>query len=211
MPDRASKRHEVFMGAQSTLPILHADLQSFEASLLQRFQSLLESSPQAGGMSEHGCLDASASKSIPSPPETRAPSPCFGGVATMTSTPLLSSSLPALSRRPHYRSRPPRIPRTTSLDDAILYWETGNVEKGLLMPLKSWALVYQPLEYRSEVQKLSMVSIVYEEFVHHCHRDWDVFNKKYPNLRHQYTKLVKAVRVARIARGEAKPRRACIY
>jgi hypothetical protein len=162
MADRASERHEVFMGAQSTLPISHADLRSFEANLLQRFQSMLESSPRAGAALEQH--DASACKSFPSPPEIWAPS-CVEG---MTSAPPPDSSLPTSPRRPHYRSTPPRIPRTTSLDDAILYWETGNVEKGLLMPLKSWALVYQPSEYQSEAQKLSMISIVYEEFVHHC-------------------------------------------
>jgi hypothetical protein len=101
----------------------------------------------------------------------------------------------------------PRIPKTTSLDDAIRYWEDGDVGLGLSVPLKTWATTYQPFEYRSEAQKLSMIRILRDEFVVHCDHDWDIFEELYPGLRYQYTKLVKAVRRARVARGDAKLRR----
>jgi hypothetical protein len=44
----------------------------------------------------------------------------------------------------------------------------------------------------------------------HCRGEcggW-VFEESYPGLRNQYTKLVNAVRQARVARGDAKSRRA---
>jgi hypothetical protein len=104
-------------------------------------------------------------------------------------------------------AQPPRIPKTTSLDDAIRYWEDGDVEKGLNIPLQDWGIVYSPSQYRSEAQKRSMIGIVHAEFVQHCGRDWDVFEQQYSGLRYEYTKLIKAVRAARMARGEAKPRR----
>jgi len=103
-------------------------------------------------------------------------------------------------------SRPPCIPKTTSLDDAIKYWEKGDEAKGLDLPLKVWIYAYRPSEYRMEAQKLSMINIVRTEFVERCNRDWTIFEQQYPGLRYQYTKLVKAVRAARITRGETKPR-----
>jgi hypothetical protein len=81
------------------------------------------------------------------------------------------------------------------------------VEKGLEIPLREWSLVYSPSQYRSEAQKLSMIGIVWAEFVEHCSQDWDTFEQQYPGLCHKYTKLIKAVRAARMARGEVKPRR----
>jgi hypothetical protein len=104
--------------------------------------------------------------------------------------------------------RTPRIPKTTSLDDAIRYWEKGDVELGLTMPLKTWRTIYQPSEYRSEAQKLSTIHILRDEFVHHCAQDWDRFEELYPELRYQYTRLIHAVREARIARGDTMPRQA---
>jgi hypothetical protein len=71
----------------------------------------------------------------------------------------------------------------------------------------TWVVTYEPAEYRSEAQKLSMIRIVRDEFVEHCARDYDVFEDQYPELRYQYTKLVKAVRTVRIARGDAAARR----
>jgi hypothetical protein len=52
-----------------------------------------------------------------------------------------------------------------------------------------------------------MIRILRDEFVVHCDHDWDIFEELYPGLRYQYTKLVKAVRRARVARGDAKLRR----
>jgi hypothetical protein len=101
---------------------------------------------------------------------------------------------------------PPRIPKTTSVDDAIRYWEMGDESRGLDLPLKVWVFTYKPSEYRSQAQKLSMIGIVRAEFAEVCSGDWEVFERRYPGLRYQYTKLVKAVRVARIARGDTKSR-----
>jgi hypothetical protein len=71
-----------------------------------------------------------------------------------------------------------------------------------------WATIYQPSEYRSEAQKLSMIHILRDEFVKLCKHDWETFETRYPGLRYEYTKLIKAVREARIARGDIKRRRA---
>jgi hypothetical protein len=92
------------------------------------------------------------------------------------------------------------------MDDVLKYWEQGDSDKGLTVPLKSWSLLYKPQEYRSEGQKLSMARILYDEFTVHCRRDWGVFEQKYPDLRHSYTKLIKAVREARVLRGDARTR-----
>jgi hypothetical protein len=110
-------------------------------------------------------------------------------------------------RRP-VRSVAPRIPKTTSIDDALRFWEEGDVSLGLSSPLKMWATIYQPSEYRSEAQKLSMIHILRDEFVKLCKHDWETFETRYPGLRYEYTKLIKAVREARIARGDIKRRRA---
>jgi hypothetical protein len=76
-----------------------------------------------------------------------------------------------------------------------------------MVPLMSWCFAYQPSAYRSQAQKLSMIGIVCDEFNDRCYSDWAVFEKAYPDLRYKYTQLVKAVRKARIARGETKERR----
>jgi hypothetical protein len=48
MNDRASDRHEVFMGAEKpSMSVSHADLQVFGTSLIQQFRAILES-PAAG-------------------------------------------------------------------------------------------------------------------------------------------------------------------
>jgi hypothetical protein len=70
-----------------------------------------------------------------------------------------------------------------------------------------WATIYQPSEYRSEAQKLSMIHILRDEFVKLCKHDWETFETRYPGLRYEYTKLIKAVREARIARGDIKRHR----
>ena len=101
-----------------------------------------------------------------------------------------------------------RIPKTTSLNDALRFWEKGDEALGLLVPLKQWGTLYQPSEYRSEAQKLSMIRMVRDEFVKHCQADRRVFEQRYPGLDDQYTKLVKAIRAARIARGDAVGRKA---
>jgi hypothetical protein len=108
--------------------------------------------------------------------------------------------------RPLISLGPPRIPETRSLDDALRYWEEGDEGKGLIVPLNRWCIGYQPSAYRSQAQKLSMIGIVCDEFNGHCKGDWELFEQTYPGLRYKYTKLVKAVRDARIMRGETKQR-----
>lgn len=94
-----------------------------------------------------------------------------------------------------------RIPTTRTLDDALRYWEHGEPLKGLIVPLSQWSTLYQPSEYRKEAQKLTMIKHVCEEFNNECGGDMEEFERRFPGLRTQYTKLIYAVREARIARG----------
>jgi hypothetical protein len=55
-----------------------------------------------------------------------------------------------------------------------------------------------------------MIHILCDEFVIHCSHDWDVFEEHYPGLRNQYTMLLKAVHIARIACGDGKAQKAHI-
>jgi hypothetical protein len=102
--------------------------------------------------------------------------------------------------------RPSRIPRTTSLDDVLEYWENGAPDKGLVVPLQQWADLFSPSEYETEAVKLSNIRFIWEEFTVECQGDFDNFESKFPGMRHQYTKLLRAVREARKRRGEAKSR-----
>jgi hypothetical protein len=108
---------------------------------------------------------------------------------------------------PQSPPRPSRIPEVNTLDDVFRYWETGAPEKGLLFPLRIWPEIYDRTDYESEAQKWSNIRIVHDEFSKHCEGDWDVFDSQYPGLRGGYTKLLLAIRKARLARGDAKPRR----
>lgn len=117
--------------------------------------------------------------------------------------PSLSTSAPAQEQS---GSCPSRIPKTTSLDDVVTYWESGAPDKGLMVPLKLWSKVFKPLEYQSEAVKLSNIRYIWEEFTIHCNSDYDLFESRFPGLRNQYTKLRLAVLDARKARGEAKSR-----
>ena len=102
--------------------------------------------------------------------------------------------------------RPSRIPRTTSLDDVLAYWENGAPDKGLVIPLKQWVDIFDPSDYQPEAVKLSNIRFIWEEFAIECQGDFNLFEAKFPGMRNQYTKLLKAVREARKARGEAKSR-----
>ena len=116
--------------------------------------------------------------------------------------------LPAFVEGPPPPS-PSRIPRTTSLDDVLAYWESGAPEKGLVVPLKHWAEWFDPSEYKSEAVKLSNIRFIWEEFTVGCSSDFDQFEMKFPGLRYQFTKLLKAVREARKVRGAAKSQNQC--
>lgn len=58
----------------------------------------------------------------------------------------------------------------------------------------------------SELQKLSQIRAVYREWADVYERDDARFDEAYPELRSKYTKLMKAVRENRKARGDIKPR-----
>lgn len=92
------------------------------------------------------------------------------------------------------------------MDDALLYWNDGAPSKGLMVPLKDWSKLFKRSDYSTEQQKHSNIKYVAEEFMGHCKGDWDLFEISYPGLRYQYSKLLKEIRKARIARGTAKPR-----
>lgn len=51
-----------------------------------------------------------------------------------------------------------------------------------------------------------MIEKVYEEFNVHCNHNIKEFEEKFPGLRGKYTKLVAAVREARVSRGDTKRR-----
>ena len=88
----------------------------------------------------------------------------------------------------------------------LAYWENGAPEKGLVVPLKHWADLLDPSDYQSEAVKLSNIRFIWEEFTVECKGDFDLFEMKFPGMRYQYTKLLKAVREARKGRGVAKSR-----
>ena len=75
-----------------------------------------------------------------------------------------------------------------------------------MVPLKHWADLLDPSDYQSEAVKLSNIRFIWEEFTVECKGDFGLFEMKFPGMRYQYTKLLKAVREARKGRGEAKSR-----
>jgi hypothetical protein len=89
----------------------------------------------------------------------------------------------------------------------VRYWEQGAPENGLDTPLKDWASLFSPSDYEGEAVKFGNVRSVYAEFQNQCMGDYDRFEEKFPGLRGKFTLLLKAVRKARQARGEAKTRR----
>lgn len=111
---------------------------------------------------------------------------------------------PSISTLPSFI--PPRIPATHTLDDVIRYWEVGDSSKGLNIPLCGWMSTFDSKQYRTEAQKFSMIEKVYNEYAIHCNHDDSIFDSQYPGLRTSYTKLVIAVRAARIERGDTKAR-----
>lgn len=99
-----------------------------------------------------------------------------------------------------------RIPTTSSLDDVIRLWEAGDHARGVSVPLSQWREMFSPTDFRQEAQKFSMIEKVYEEFNIHCNHNFEEFEERFPGLRGKYTKLVAAVREARVARGDTKRR-----
>ena len=76
-----------------------------------------------------------------------------------------------------------------------------------MTPLKDWERVFDSKDYKSEAVKLSNARFVYEEFSGKYGSSYDDFEAAFPGLRFKYTKLLHAVRKARIVRGEAKSRK----
>ncbi|KAG5638414.1 hypothetical protein H0H81_000191 [Sphagnurus paluster] len=104
----------------------------------------------------------------------------------------------------------PRIPKTTSLDDVLCFWEEGQPKKNLTVPLKLWTTTYGSDEYdQSEAVKLSQIQSLWDEFIIQCCGDFNIFEEKFSGLRGQYTKLLKAVWCARQEWGKTKTCRRC--
>ncbi|KAG6847913.1 hypothetical protein H0H93_004984 [Arthromyces matolae] len=185
MSHRTSERHDAFMGIQDSESLVrHGDLQAFQASMMQNLETLI---PQSiGPPTLHS---TSSQQHLASPISQPTPS-------RRNQTPEPSPLTPQ-----------PRIPKTTSLDDVLSYWSEGAPAKGLTVPLKLWDVTYEDGDYGpTEAVKFSNIRFVRDEFVHHCKGDFDIFEERYPGLRRQYTKLVKAIRCSRQERGEAKSR-----
>jgi hypothetical protein len=70
----------------------------------------------------------------------------------------------------------------------------------------NWCARFEPWQYRSEAQKLSMIKKVYNEFAKQCRRDRNIFSEQFPGLQDHYTKLVVVVRKAQLEHGETKTR-----
>lgn len=103
--------------------------------------------------------------------------------------------------------RPGRIPRTTTLDVAMKYWEEGDQRKGLLTPLCDWPKYFEPAEYRRESQKRIQIKMVcHDEYIVDCGRDRAVMEARYPGLLDSYTNLMHQVRRRRQADGKIATR-----
>ncbi|KAG6829692.1 hypothetical protein H0H92_003810 [Tricholoma furcatifolium] len=134
-------------------------------------------------------------------------------MAVVESTSYIPNNVDHLMHRPTPSPSPPPlkpphpvIPMTTSLDDALRYWDEGDAEKGLTIPLKEWPTTYKRDYGTNEAVKFCNIRFVRDEFLHHCNGDFAVFEERYPNLRTQWARLIQAVRRARQERGEAKHR-----
>lgn len=132
-------------------------------------------------------------------------------ISHSTPPPLPSLPMASSAALEAFRSPGPslRIPTTHTLEDALQYWHHGNESKGLVIPIKRWTDLYLPSQYRSEAQKFTMVKHVVEEYEVECKGDAEEFERRFPGLQSQWTKLVKAVREARKGRGVsiARPKR----
>ncbi|KII85744.1 hypothetical protein PLICRDRAFT_178074 [Plicaturopsis crispa FD-325 SS-3] len=216
MADRASDRHETFMGVQDpSAVILKADLAAFKDVILRQLEETIARVEQCGIMPSAEHSRNAPAAAVSSPPRA-APIMLYQDAFDLEMWHEHRPSSPTPSFHRHSSPTPPeprvpRIPTTKSLDDALRYWNFGDADKGLTVPLKSWPATFTPADYVSEAQKFSMIKAVCEEFEVRCQSDFTVFEKEYPGLRRSYTKLVKAVREARKRRGDTKGRQARGY
>ncbi|KAJ7143011.1 hypothetical protein C8R44DRAFT_726298 [Mycena epipterygia] len=194
MDDRAIDRHETFMGEDETAPVSRADLQKFEDTILAKIQGLIA-----------GAAATSVNISVP-PTQTQSNgTDNDADSAGIRNTPV-GLDRPPTPETPSQVLRPSRIPETKSLDDALLYWEHGSPEKGLIVPLKDWTMRFKSSEYATEAVKFGNIRFVCEEFRVRCGGDHGAFEAKFPGLRNRFTMLMKAVRAERKIRGDTKSR-----
>ncbi|KAJ7817610.1 hypothetical protein B0H14DRAFT_2601903 [Mycena olivaceomarginata] len=194
--DRVVDRHETFMGEDETVPLSKADLLKFETTILAKIQGVVS----GAGASLSG---SSSGTNITVPATTP---PTLNDVPAAPSSSSSSGSNPTPLSPPAYIPRPSRIPETTSLDDALTYWNHGAPAKGLDVPLKDWATLFKSSDYKSEAVKFGNIRFVCEEFRIHCNGDFPTFEEKFPGLRQKFTMLMKAVRAERKLREDTKAR-----
>lgn len=214
MQDRAGDRHETFMGEMDTSKsVTKLDLMMFQTNLLEQVQKLILTSSSAPStpVKDYNSLlyrQSHTRSPSPSPSHISYKNPTHTSYPTPRSSPNKTVAAPEASKTAEHSGllRPTRIPTCNSLDDAIMYWEEGDKERGLIVPLQSWVAVWPASEYRSEAAKFGNIRQVYEEYKFKCKGDMDLFESRYPGLRFRFTLLLKAVRAARITRKEAKGR-----
>ncbi|KAJ7146653.1 hypothetical protein C8R44DRAFT_864392 [Mycena epipterygia] len=190
MDDRAIDRHETFMGEDETAPVSKADLLKFEETIFAKLKGLIAGAAASSDsislpLTQSNALNNEANTNIiHNAPVNRPPTP----------------------ETPSEAPRPSRIPETKTLDDALLYWEHGSPQKGLLVPLKDWTTHFKPSEYATEAVKFGNIRFVCEEFRVRCVGDHGAFEAKFPGLQDRFTMLMKAVRAERKMRGDTNSR-----
>ncbi|KAJ7227574.1 hypothetical protein C8J57DRAFT_1535024 [Mycena rebaudengoi] len=191
MDDRPLHRHESFMGDDKTAAATKADLREFECNMLLKMQAFF--------------VTIVPTLSNPTIVACAIPDKMIESSSTTTSAPG-GSTFHAEVQSQGPLTGPSRIPETNSLADALYYWQHGAPEKGLVIPLNHWSALFNSSQYSTEAVKLGNIRFVCEEFLIQCEGNEQLFEERYPGLKNKFTKLMKAVRVARKARGEAKTR-----
>ncbi|KAJ3752488.1 hypothetical protein EV360DRAFT_88707 [Lentinula raphanica] len=215
MPDRASARHDTFMGTGNTGDTLsREDILSLEYRMMKKFEDIVHQLTPPATPTKQRILDIDrrSATTPPTPATPTAPPLPTAPPSPIPPPPVLPPSIPPpptpTPAAPISQPKSPcRIPEVNSLDDVIRYWDEGDTSRGLITPLKDWHHLFQTKDYKSEAVKLSNIHFVYEEFSIHHRGSHDSFDVSFPGLRFHYTKLLLAVREARKARGEAKSRR----
>ncbi|KAJ6600338.1 hypothetical protein DFH09DRAFT_1271221 [Mycena vulgaris] len=192
MDGRAIDHHETFMGEDETAPLLKADLQRFEDSILAKMQGLIDGPGLPPPLPRNSTANVLAA-----PPQNE--------LETNPSPLPLHHLAPSVTPPPP-TPYPSRIPETNTLDDALEYWMHGSPRKGLDVPLKIWSALFKSTEYASEAVKLGNIRFVCEEFEVQCGGNHEKLEAKFPGLRENLTMLMKAVRAERKLRGESKSR-----
>ncbi|KDQ28742.1 hypothetical protein PLEOSDRAFT_1102782 [Pleurotus ostreatus PC15] len=214
MDDRKNHRHENFMGVPDpSTPVTLRDLDVLGSKLGNHLESLLLNTPgrldQYKDSSHHNTpplpslfpalLQAQLSEhALPTATSSTDPPPS----PPQDDEPLISEVDYVL-----LGSKPTRIPVTHTMDDVIRYWLFGDPARGLIVPLQHWKAAFSPKSYKSEAQKLSNIRLLYEEYAGYCGGDQETFKNYYPGTWSKFSDALRIVRIARIERGDAKPRR----